>query len=70
MPKNETTYKERYYKFIAFVLQSQPQNPEAITPEIIAGVTGCTLSYAYKLEDERLGKSWCRIKTGLDENTG
>lgn len=61
------TYRERYYKFIAFILKSQPQNPEEITPEIISDVIGCTVGYAYKLEGERLCDSWNNIKTKVAE---
>lgn len=59
MPKKKKTYRQRYFKFIAFVLKNQPQNPNAITPEVISGVIGCTVAYA--LEAERLGESWSRI---------
>lgn len=55
------TYRERYWKFIAFVLRSQPANPGEITPELISGVIGCSEGYAYELEAERLGEGWERI---------
>lgn len=63
--KKQCTYRERYYKFIAFVLKSQPQNPEAITPEIISGVIGCSVNYAYVLEAERVRDRWGNIKGNL-----
>jgi hypothetical protein len=56
------TFRIRYYRFIAFILKSQPQNPGAITPETISGVIGCSVSYAHELEAERIKDSWGRVR--------
>ena len=67
MKKDPTnaTIRERYYAFIAFVVKSQPQNPGEITPELISRLIGCSVSYAYELEGERLGQSWDNIREKL-----